>query len=386
MINIEGADFIMNRKTTEKIYKGEKWYTTEHPAISFEDTSVGRLKKEIWEASEAEIDKILEEYEIPAESELGKAGCYIQNTPRHIVCEKRKKNDIVLVPIGCTENHGIHNPSGLDTFMCTSICEAVRRYTAKKGYEVAVALPPLNYGGHPYHHLGMAGTVIMSEESIRETIIYMLLGLWDDGFRKIILVNNHGHKWMLEAGIQEFFKKYNLPGIVTEVEWHRAVREFFVPVDHPDSMTTHFVHADEAETAVANLLFPSMVDMSVCVDAQATQLTLRGHIDNSVDAYGRPETWSQSEGQTVIERFGTPEGVVGYPTRGDAYKAKRPIAAIVKYLTLMIDDILEDYPAGEVPGVGQFTFRTKEEIEPCLKEPMSPGWKSVHELKKMGIF
>jgi len=364
----------------------DKWLKTSFDNIRFEDTSVGRLKKEIFEAPMSEIDKILAEYELPAPSELGKAGCYIQNSPRTMVVEKRKKNDVVLVPIGCTENHGIHNPSGLDTFMCTSICEGVRRYTAKKGYEVALAFPPLTYGGHPYHHLGMPGTVILSEEAVRETIVYTLAGLWDDGFRKIILVNNHGHKWMLEAGVQEFFKRFQLPAVVTEVEWHRAVREFFVPIEREDSMTTHFVHADEAETAVANLLFGDMVDMSVCVDAQPKSLTLAGHFDNSVDSLDRPQTWSQGEGQNVIERFATPEGVVGYPSRGDAFKAKRPIAAICKYLTMMIDEILDKFPPGQVPPIDEFTFRSKDELEACLKEPLSEGWKSIHELHKIGLF
>ena len=36
-----------------------KWLTTEHPAIVFEDTAVGRLKKSIWDASEEEIENIL---------------------------------------------------------------------------------------------------------------------------------------------------------------------------------------------------------------------------------------------------------------------------------------------------------------------------------------
>ena len=75
---------------------------------------MGRLKKEIWDASEEEIDAILVEYEIPSASELGKAGCCIQNTPRVQCIEKRKKNDILFLPIGCTENHGIHpTPAGL---------------------------------------------------------------------------------------------------------------------------------------------------------------------------------------------------------------------------------------------------------------------------------
>ncbi|NLA83418.1 MAG: creatininase family protein, partial [Clostridiales bacterium] len=177
--------------------KDKKWLLTDNPAIIFEDNEVGRLKKQIWDATEEEIDEILKEYEIPSESELGKPGTYIQNTPRSKVIEKRRKNDVVLVPIGCTENHGIHANSGLDTFMVTQILEGVRRYTAKQGREVNLAFPPLNYGGHPYHHLGMAGTVIMPKEVVEETIIYTMLGLWNDGFRKIILVNNHGHLWML---------------------------------------------------------------------------------------------------------------------------------------------------------------------------------------------
>jgi hypothetical protein len=60
-------EFIMDKK---------KWLTTNYPEIIFEDNTVGRLKKEIWDASEAEIDAILAEYEIPSAPELGKAGCY----------------------------------------------------------------------------------------------------------------------------------------------------------------------------------------------------------------------------------------------------------------------------------------------------------------------
>jgi creatinine amidohydrolase len=269
--------------------------------------------------------------------------------------------------------------------MVTQICEAVRRYTAKQDREVALAMPPINYGGHPYHHLAMPGTYMVSEEVVRETLIYVMLGLWDDGYRKFILVNNHGHKWMLESAVHEFFKRYQLPAIVSELEWHRAVREFWIPIDEPDSFTTHFVHADEAETAVANLLFPDMVDMNVCVDAQPKSLALRGHYDTSVDSLGSPHTWSEGEGHNVIERFATPEGVVGYPSRGDAFKAKRPIAAICKYITLMINDMLENFPAGTAPVEG-FTLRPWSDLEGCFKEPLSEGWVSVHELPKRGIF
>jgi hypothetical protein len=129
-----------------------------------------------------------------------------------------------------------------------------------------------------------------------------------------------------------------------------------------------------------------MVDMGVVVDAQGTNYTLGAHYDTSVDSFRRPQGWAQGQGHNAIERFGTPDAVVGYPSRGTAAKAKRPVAAILKYLTLMIDEILADYPVGQVPPIEKFTFRSREEIAACLKEPMSEGWKSVHELHKIGVF
>ena len=35
------------------------WITTENPAIFFEDSGVGRMKKKIWDSTEAEIDAII---------------------------------------------------------------------------------------------------------------------------------------------------------------------------------------------------------------------------------------------------------------------------------------------------------------------------------------
>lgn len=366
--------------------KDKKWITTENPAICFEDNAVGRMKKEVWDMTEEQLDEVLQEYGIPSPSELGVAGTYIQNTPRQEQIEKRRKNDIVFVPIGCTENHGLHANTGLDTFMCSQILEGLRRYTKKQGHEVNLAFTPLNYGGHPYHHIGMPGTVIMPEEVVKESLIYCMLGLWNDGYRKIIFLNNHGHLWMIESAIQEFCKRYQLPGIFRVIEWHRAVREFFYPVDSELSLGTHFVHADEAETSVALLMFKDMINMKYVQDKLGESLLPDGHMDKSVDPFRRPCRWSEGEGHNAIERAATPEGIVGTPSKSDARKAKRPIVAILKYLTLLHDEILSTYPAGTVPPVEKVTLRSAKEMEPFLKEPLSEGWKSVDELPRIGIF
>ena len=192
---------------------GKTWMLTEHPAIVFEDNSVGKMKKEVWDLSDEGIDEILKEYEIPSAPELARPGSYIQTTPRNKLVENRRKNDIVFIPVGSTERHGDHSCSGHDIFQVTQILEGVRRYTNKKGGAVNLAWPPLNYGGHPYPHIGMPGNVIMPEHVVRETLIYTMLGLWNDGFRKQIIVNNHGDLWMLESALHEFMYEFQLPGV-----------------------------------------------------------------------------------------------------------------------------------------------------------------------------
>jgi len=361
-----------------------RYFTTEQPGLVFENNAVGRLKKEIWEASDEEIDAILAEYGVPSPIEWAKPGSYIQTTIRHQLEANRRKNDIVFIPVGCTELHGRHTVSAADTLFVSAIVEGVRRYTAKRGAPVNLALPPLMYGAHPYHHLGMPGTVIVRENVVRELMIDVMLGLWNDGFRKQIIVNNHGQLWVLVSAVQQFQKRYQLPGIFRVVDWHRAVREFFRTRDRGGQWETDFVHADESETSLALLLFPEMVDMDYAVDTEGISYLPDGHFDKSVDPFGRPSRWSEGEGHFAIEIAATPEGVVGKAKAGAAYKAKRPLAAILRYLTLVHDEILEAFPPGQVPPVEMVTLRTEEEMEPFLREPLSEGWRPVYALPRIG--
>ncbi|HEX9115056.1 MAG TPA: 3-dehydro-scyllo-inosose hydrolase [Anaerolineae bacterium] len=363
-----------------------QWLTTTRPDLVFENTPVGRMKKELFEADEAKLDAILAEYGVPAPGgcEWAKPGSYIQTTVRHDLEAQRKKNDVVIIPVGSTELHGDHTVSSMDTLFVSQIAEAVRRYTAKQGAPVALALPPWMYGCHPAHHLGMAGTVIIREDVAREYLIDVMLGLWNDGFRKQIIINNHGQLWVLESALQQFCKRYQLPGIYRVIDWHRATREMWRTTDRGGDWTTNFVHADESETSVGLLMFPEMVKMQYAVDTEAKQLLPGGHLDTSVEAFSRPSRWSEGEGQTKWEIAGTPEGVVGRPTLGDPRKAKRPVAAILRYLTLLCDEYLKAYPPGTVPATSDISLRDPKELEPYLKEPMSPGWKSVYGLPPTG--
>ena len=55
---------------------------TNQPDLFFEDNAVGRMKKEVWDASDEQIHAILADYGVPSPVEWGKPGSYIQTTTR----------------------------------------------------------------------------------------------------------------------------------------------------------------------------------------------------------------------------------------------------------------------------------------------------------------
>ncbi|MBA7642637.1 3-dehydro-scyllo-inosose hydrolase [subsurface metagenome] len=361
------------------------WLTTDREDLRFEDTSVGRLKKKIWEASEQEIDQILADYGIPSPSELTKPGAYIQTTIRHNVVENRKKNDIVFIPVSSTEQHGRHTVTALDSLMVTQILEGVRRFTEKRGTPVNLVWSPLYYGGHPHHHIGMPGTIHLEDDVVKRVLIDVMVGLWNDGFRKQVIVNNHGQQWLLEAAIQELQKTWNLPGIFRVIDWHRAVREFFRTRDRGGEWEDDFVHADEAETSVMLLMAPEYVDLPFAQETRVEGYLPDGHFDKAVDPFARPSKWSEGQGHFPIELASVPEGVVGRPNISSPNKARRTIAAILSYLTLVNDEILQAFPPGKLPSVEETTMRTEKELEPYLKEPFTEGWRPIYAIRKMGL-
>jgi creatinine amidohydrolase len=349
----------------------------------FEKNKVGELKKRVWEASAQEIDKILKDYEVPSPGEMDKPGCYIQNTVRVVQEKKRSKNDVVLIPLGSTELHGPHCSSNQDTIQAARVCEAVRRYTAKKGSEVNVALSPWIYGNHPKHHVGMLGTIPISPSVLEHLLVDVMFGLWADGYRKFIFVNNHAQHWVITSAIDAFALRYpELPFYAVAFDWCSAVWEFFqTKAMGGKSFEDNFIHADEAETSLMLLLAPEMTDMKYAVDTKAEGYLPEGHFNKSANQCAfRPNLWWSVRNNSPIEFVGTPEGVVGRATIASAEKAKRPVAAALSYLTHLHDDILAKFPVGTLPPIEEVTLFKKQEVEGYLKKPGTAGYMNPYRL------
>ncbi|MEW5947539.1 MAG: 3-dehydro-scyllo-inosose hydrolase [bacterium] len=302
------------------------------------------------------------------------SGLYFQNMTYARIEERLKKNDLIIMPIGSTEAHGPHACPGEDTFLVTRMAEQVALRT---GCTIA---QPLWYGSHPYHHMGMPGTIIVPEETFIGMLKAMMAGFWNAGFRKQILLNGHGQEYVIPTAIHQFAKHFQVPGIFINLNWYHAVQDYFGTRDKGGPYETPFIHADEVETSWSLALFPEFMDMNEAVDTRPRGWLPEGHIDKAGNLLHRPVAWYGQVGCGPIETAAYPEGCVGSATLADAGKAKAGIRAVLDYMVKLHDDIMERFPAGKLPPAAEVTQRSKEELDPILRKPLSKGWKSIYSL------
>ncbi len=96
-----------------------------------------------------------------------------------------KNNDMVLVPVGSTEQHGKHMAVDTDAFTAQEIS---LRVAQKTGVLVA---PVISYGYSP-HHMNFAGSVTLSFRTLVNVLKEVCGSLIHHGFKKIVIMNAHG--------------------------------------------------------------------------------------------------------------------------------------------------------------------------------------------------
>lgn len=304
----------------------------------------------------------------PAGGHMDRAtGLYFQNMNNKEIAARLKQNDVIIIPIGSTENHGPHACYGEDTFLVTRMAEQVAQQT---GCTVA---QPVWYGSHPFHHLGMPGTIVVPEETFIAYLRAVMAGLWNTGFRKQILLNGHGQDYAIPVAMHQFGKKYQVPALFINVNYWFTIKPHIRDKAHGGPFETPFIHADECETSFSMALFPEMINMKDAVDTKTAPLMPPGHVDVSGSAYDLPIPFWQHIGGATLEVVAQPEGVVGRATLADPEKAKPGLTALLDYLETLVKDILKKYPPGVLPPIQAVTQRPKEEIEAVLKGPFQGG-------------
>lgn len=310
----------------------------------------------------------MSEWKFPSEGQMDKPSkIYFQTMNKHDVEERLKTNDLIILPIGSTENHGAAGPFGEDTFLVTRIAELVAQ---KVGCTVAM---PMWYGSHPFHHIGQPGTVPLPDNVFMDHLRAMISGFWNTGFRKQIFISLHGQEYALPSAIQEWGKKYQVPAIVIFLDLPRIMGQTLMDKAHGGPFETPFQHADEAETSLSMALFPELCRKDLAEDTTLKGFLPPGHVDRGGDIYGNPIPGHCIIGGTGIECVTFPEGVLGKATLADPAKATGAIEKVLDYMVKLIGDIMERFPAGKLPDARLMSQRDEKEIEALLKGPLKGG-------------
>lgn len=101
-----------------------------------------------------------------------------------------KKQAIVLLPVGSTEQHGPHLPVGCDILLSAAMCERIAAELCSRGKPCVVApsMPVCN----SRHHMNFAGSMTLRPEVYMEVLLDYCKSIAEHGFRKIVIVNGHG--------------------------------------------------------------------------------------------------------------------------------------------------------------------------------------------------
>lgn len=292
---------------------------------------------------------------------------YLQTMTKKDMEERLEKNDILIVPVGSTENHGAAGPIGEDTFIVSRMAEEIAKET---GCTVA---HPLCYGSHPYHHLGQPGTVVIPDDVFSDYIRAMIAGFWNTGFRKQIWMSIHGQEYIIPSAINEFGKRYQVPAMVIFVDVPRVMGQTLMDKAHGGPYDNPFRHADEAETSVSMALFPEMCKLEDAEDNNPWGFLPEGHVDKGGDIYNYPIPGHCHIGCGGIECVIYPEGVIGKPSLADPNKAYKSVETYMDYVKKLHDDIMAKFPPGVLPESKYLSQRPAEEIEALLKGPRKGG-------------
>jgi creatinine amidohydrolase len=98
---------------------------------------------------------------------------------------RRRPHQVALLPVGATEQHGPHLPTGTDTIIATELSLAVSALTG------APVLPALSIGCSFGHGTKLAGTLSVPPERLSDLIRDAVEWTAASGITRVLAVNGH---------------------------------------------------------------------------------------------------------------------------------------------------------------------------------------------------
>lgn len=228
---------------------------------------------------------------------------------------------MVILPVGATEQHGLHLPVGVDTFSAIAVAHGV---SANTGIPV---LPPLSYGCSLGHSQKWPGTISLRPETLARLVLEIAEWVYSAGFSRLLLLNGHVTNWApLRCGLENVRHTYPDLQIALRSLWEisPAIHQFY----HQDAAN---FHANCAETSVMLALRPDLVQMERTVDEP----------DRSASCFFAYTVDKESV-----------HGATGAPSKADLNFGHQILQACIAELSLQLKRALvEGTPLEEMPPV-----------------------------------
>ena len=166
-----------------------------------------------------------------------------------------ERNPLVIVPLGCTEQHAGHLPVDTDTYQVERLTfegaeKAARLYDTR-----VLVLPPLPYGPASEHY-GLPGTVSLPNEVYVPLLKHLLLSVIQLGVRRLAVVRGCGGHWVVPGVVWDVKAEASRAGrdvvlriLSVDEHWHELQEKYFPVSDggHAAVMETALCLAERSE-------------------------------------------------------------------------------------------------------------------------------------------
>jgi creatinine amidohydrolase len=210
-----------------------------------------------------------------------------------------EKGAIILLPVGQTEEHGPHMPVDTDVRIAEETARAVAEAVVA---EVPVLVLPTIWCGYSGRGLfDWPGVISMPPEVVISVVENIGLSLGESGFRKIVILNSHGHHpAILQVAARKVADQSEVVMICTDI--FKMASESVAQVR--ESGLGGCCHACEYETSLM-LHFGARVDMTAAVDEPVKSRS--SFVSGDMCAPGSKVFWSTWRYQkSETGTYGTP--------------------------------------------------------------------------------
>ena len=172
-----------------------------------------------------------------------------------------QRTDMVIIPVGSLEQHGHQLPIGTD------ILNGVERAKLIAQRRDVLVAPILLPGNSPYH-IGFAGTITLSLETIQRVYVEAAESLLRHGFKRFLILNSHGGNRIVSQFIVDRIN-HETGGIAVELGEAAAP---FRETETSSAPRLFDRHGGVGETSSSLYLIPDLVELEKAVKAELSML------------------------------------------------------------------------------------------------------------------